>query len=78
MLYWRTFIFIGFVLYCAHAAQADLKAMDADFNSQLAANDVEAAHSIGLEYYATAEDEDDHSAAGRVAYTMASIASLRE
>lgn len=78
MLYWRIFIFIGFVLHTALAAQADLSAMDAEFNSQLAANDVEASHNIGLEYYAAADDADDHAAAGRVAYTMASIASLRE
>lgn len=59
-------------------ARADLERLATEFNNQLAANDVEAAHQVGLHYYAVSTSEDDHETAGRVAYTMASLAALRE
>lgn len=78
MFQFRFFILIGFALGFSLLARADLAAMDADFNAQLAANDIEAAHSVGEAYYHAADSQNEHETAGRVAYTMASLASLRD
>jgi TonB family protein len=78
VFHFRFFILVVFTFGLSLLAQADLAAMDAEFNAQIAANDIEAAHSVGEAYYQAANAQDDHETAGRVAYTMASIASLRE
>nr|WP_156780761.1 energy transducer TonB [Hyphomonas sp. Mor2] len=58
--------------------RADLAAMNTEFNDRLAENNVEAAHLAGLALYTAADADNDHDVAGRVAYAMASIASLRD
>lgn len=74
----RISILVISVLGLALIARADLAALEADFNNQLAASDVETAHNVGTALYAAADAQDDHETAGRVAYTMASVASLRD
>ena len=74
----RLFAILMLALFSLGSANADLTALEAEFNAQLAANDVEAANIAGQQFYAAADDQADHATAGRVAYSMASIAALRE
>lgn len=73
----RFFVSIGFALCLSLMARADLATLNTEFNNQLSANDIEAAHSAGSALYDAADSENAHDTAGRVAYAMASIASLR-
>ncbi|MEM6556497.1 MAG: energy transducer TonB [Pseudomonadota bacterium] len=78
MLYFRSLTVACLALVVTLTAKADLETLGTEFNNQIAANDIEAAHRVGLDYYAASTSEDDHETAGRVAYTMASLAALRE
>ena len=78
MLKFRVLLANTLFLLLAAYAWADLQAMESEFNKQLAANDVEAAHVIGIEVYNAANAQKNDETAGRVAYAMASIEALLE